>query len=139
PGTTFWISGPTLTDLSSIKSIVAGPSIGILPSPGRVQREDVALAAAPLMEGVVAGRTFLLHAVQLGNLARGSSVFFRDLWVGTVQSTKLRPDQTIDILHFVEHPTTSWCMTIPASGASAPSSSRCRARDHDCRCHRSAR
>jgi paraquat-inducible protein B len=104
PGTEFWVSGPTLTNLASIKSIIAGPSIGILPQPGSAQREYVALSQAPLMQGVVAGRTFLLRTPQLGNIARGSGVFYRDLKVGTVQATHFEHGQDFSISIFVETP-----------------------------------
>lgn len=104
PGTEFWVSGPTLTDLSSIKSIIAGPSIGMLPRPGATQQEYTALAEAPLLQGVVSGRTFLLHAPSLGNVARGSGIFYRDLKVGTVQATHFRSDKDFDVSIFVEAP-----------------------------------
>ncbi len=104
PGTQFWIAGPTLSDLASIKSIISGPSIGFLPHSGAAQNQYVALDEPPLMEGIVPGRSFVLHAKQLGNVSRGSDVMFRELKVGTVQSSKLLPDETFQATIFVEAP-----------------------------------
>jgi paraquat-inducible protein B len=104
PGTEFWIAGPNLTDLASIKSIISGPSIGFQPRAGGVQREYVGLAEPPLSEGVVAGRSFVLRAPQLGSLARGSTVFFRDLKVGYAETTKFLPDAAFAISVFIEAP-----------------------------------
>lgn len=104
PGTQFWIAGPSLTNLSSIKSIISGPSIEVLPQTGAAEGEYVALAEAPLMEGVVPGRSFVLHARDLGNISRGSAIMFRDLNVGNVQSSKLLPDETFQATIFVEAP-----------------------------------
>ena len=103
-GTQFWIVGPTLSDLASIKSIISGPSIGFLPQPGAAQNEYVALNEPPLLEGIVPGRSFVLHAKDLGNISRGSSVFFRELKVGAVQSSKLLPDGTFSAILFIEAP-----------------------------------
>ncbi len=104
PGTAFWIAGPRLSDLASIKSIISGPTIGVLPRPGAVQHDYAALAEPPLMEGIVPGRGFVLLGKQLGNVSRGSAIYFRDLNVGTVQGAKLLPDETFQITIFVAAP-----------------------------------
>ncbi len=103
-GTQFWISGPSLTDLASIKSVISGPSIGILPQPSPVQREYAGLMDAPRLEGVVPGRQFLLHATQIGSIGRGTAVYFRDLNVGFVETTRFQPDQTFEMPVFIKAP-----------------------------------
>jgi paraquat-inducible protein B len=104
PGTQFWVTEPTLTNLATIKSIISGPTIEFSPHSGAAQREYVALAEPPLMEGLMPGRSFLLQADDLGNVERGSAVMFRGMNVGSVQTTKLLADRTLQARVFVEAP-----------------------------------
>jgi len=104
PGTAFWISGPSLSDLSSIRSIISGPSIGMQPRPGKKQDEYQGLAEPPVVPERVAGTHYVLHAPRLGNVARGSQIYFRDLNVGKVEDTTLTSDQSFDVDAFVKAP-----------------------------------
>jgi paraquat-inducible protein B len=104
PGTRFRVTAPTLTDLSTIKSIISGPTIEFFPHSGPAQHEYVALAEPPLMEGLVPGRSFLLQARDLGNVGRGSAIMFRGMNVGSVQNTKLLADRTLQATIFVKAP-----------------------------------
>lgn len=103
-GTEFWIAGPSLTDLSSIRSIIAGPAIGILPQPGKAQPSYAGLMEPPAIEDTVPGRRFVLSARELGSLSMGSPIYFRDLKVGKVVSTELQPNQTFRAAIFVRAP-----------------------------------
>ncbi len=103
-GTEFWIEGPNLSDLSSFKAIIAGPTIGILPRSGSAQRSYAGLMDPPALEAVVPGKHFVLSAPDLGSLAMGSPVYFRNLRVGKVISTEFQPDQTFRASIFVKQP-----------------------------------
>lgn len=104
PGTEFWINGPSLTDLSSIRSIISGPTIGIQPRPGSKQKQYEGLAQAPVIPEPVPGKHYVLRADRLGNVSRGSQLYFHDMDVGSVESTKLNPDRTFDMRVFVRSP-----------------------------------
>ena len=104
PGTEFWIAGPSLTDLSSIRSIISGPSIGILPQTGKPQPSYAGLMEPPAIEDAVPGRRYVLSARELGSLSMGSPIYFRDLKVGKVVNTALQPDQTFRATIFVREP-----------------------------------
>jgi paraquat-inducible protein B len=92
-GTLFWISGkPSIKDLASLKSVIAGPHIGLRPSKGPAQQHYVGLAEPPPDAGDVHAAHYVLRADTLGNLSRGSPVYYRDLQVGTVAGTKLDSD-----------------------------------------------
>ncbi len=104
PGTKFWIAGPSLNDLGSIKAIISGPSIGIAPTPGKKQKQYAGLMEPPVVEEAIPGRHYVLHAAQLGSVSRGSAIYFHDLNVGSVEERKLQPDQTFDISIFVKAP-----------------------------------
>jgi paraquat-inducible protein B len=105
-GTLFWLNGasPSLTDLRSLKSIIAGPTIGIEPRPGPKQDRYVALSEPPVVPESAAGRRYVLHADTLSNVSPGSNVYFEDLKVGVVESTKLQPDRSFEVTIFVDAP-----------------------------------
>ncbi|HSU04395.1 MAG TPA: MlaD family protein [Acetobacteraceae bacterium] len=104
PGTEFWIAGPSLSDLSSIRSIISGPALGILPQTGKVQSTFAGLMEAPAIEDALPGRRFVLSAKELGSLSMGSPIYFRDLKVGKVVSTGLQPDQSFRAAIFIKQP-----------------------------------
>jgi paraquat-inducible protein B len=93
-GTTFWLEGqsPNLGDLASLKAVIAGPSIGVLPRPRRNLKHYEGLAAKPPTAGDVSGTEFVLRGDRLCTVAANSPVFYRDLRVGEVQQTALEPD-----------------------------------------------
>jgi paraquat-inducible protein B len=107
PGTRFWIDGqkPSISDLSSLKSVVTGPFIGVDPHEGPKQDHYEGLTEPPVIKEKVAGTNYTLHAATIGAVSRGSSIYYHDLEVGTVQNTELQPggDQ-FKILVFVRAP-----------------------------------
>jgi paraquat-inducible protein B len=107
PGTRFWIAGakPNLADLSSIKSVIAGPHIGVEPHPGTTQDRYQGMSEPPAVKEAVAGTNYTLTAANLGTVSRGTMIFYRDLDVGTVEQTQLEPGgQQFSITAFVRQP-----------------------------------
>ena len=107
PGTRFWIAGqsPSLGDLSSLKSVITGPYIGIDPHPGKKQAHYQGLSQPPAVKETVAGTHYILQATDLGTVSRGSSIFYRNFHVGTVESTHLQPGgNSFTIRAFVRAP-----------------------------------
>lgn len=104
PGTLFWINGPSLSDLSSIRSIIAGPSIGIEPQPGGKQSEYQGLGKPPVISEPVPGHHYVLRARDPGSVSRGSGIYFRSHAVGTIESVTLTSDRTFAISAFVRAP-----------------------------------
>jgi paraquat-inducible protein B len=105
-GTLFWIANaqPSLTDLASLRSIISGPTIQILPRPGPKQKLYHGLSRRPAVLEGVPGRRFVLHADLLGHLSRGSPVYFAGYNVGDVESTALEPDQRFTVAIFIRAP-----------------------------------
>jgi paraquat-inducible protein B len=92
-GTRFWIAGkPTISDVSSLKSVIAGPHIGIQPKPGNRQDHYVGLAEEPPDRNDTHVTHFVLRSDTLGTISRGSPVYYRDLNVGAVASSQLESD-----------------------------------------------
>lgn len=106
PGTEFWIAGanPNLGDLSSLRSIIAGPYIGMAPKDGDTQDHFTALAQPPVLPETVPGRHFVLTAEKLGNISRGTTVYYKGVDVGSVETTDLQPDRSFRIGTFVKSP-----------------------------------
>lgn len=107
PGTRFWIAGrtPSLANLSSLKSVITGPYIGIEPRPGPEQDHYEGLSGTPAVKEAMAGSHFMLDASRLGTVQRDSPIYYRDLKVGTVESTQLQPDgRHFAITTFVREP-----------------------------------
>lgn len=92
-GTRFWIAGNTVSfsDLSSLKSIISGPFIGIDPRPGKTVHHFTGLGKPPVLKTEPSGETLTLVTSKLGNISEGSPIYYRDLKVGEVQGTKLVP------------------------------------------------
>ena len=91
--TRFWVAGNSVSfsDLSSLKSIISGPYIGIDPQPGKTHHHFVGLGQPPVLKTEPEGETLTLTTSTLGNISEGSPVYYRDLKVGEVRGTKLMP------------------------------------------------
>jgi paraquat-inducible protein B len=87
-GTRFWLQGanPSLSDLSSLGSLLSGPTIVMDPGPGKHADEFVGLEKQPIAP--VTGRP-ILYEVSLGSeagsLAGGDPVTLRGFTVGEVR------------------------------------------------------
>ncbi len=106
PGTQFWIEGESvsLTNLASLKSIIAGPSIGIDPRPGSPQGVYQGLSQAPVLHFGVEGTAFVLHESMLGSISRGTPIYFLDQQVGEVKATRMVDASGFDITAFINRP-----------------------------------
>jgi len=89
-GTRFWLRGanPSLSNLSSLGSLLSGPSIVMDPGPGEKARSFVGLEREPIAPS--ATEHPLLYAVSLGSeagsLAGGDPVTLRGFTVGEVRN-----------------------------------------------------
>lgn len=90
-GTRFWLQGAAgdLSDLSSLMSLLGGPSIEMEPGAGSPQRNFVALTQAPAFKTPTAGTRLTLTASSRGSAGRGSSVYYLGLDVGKVTDVQL--------------------------------------------------
>lgn len=106
-GTLFWIAGRqvSITDLSSLKSVIAGPYIDILPHDGPTVGEFTGLPNNPVVDPELAGVDVIIQAVHKGNLAPSAGIFYGGFRIGTVEDVKMIPNGasfTIDA--FIEEP-----------------------------------
>jgi paraquat-inducible protein B len=93
-GTRFYVEGgtPTLSDLSSLKSIVAGPTIILVPGKGTRQRTFVAMTGMPPKQLEVSVPYLVRFAGDVGGLKPGSPVMLRGFTVGEVDQVQLQTD-----------------------------------------------
>lgn len=105
-GTKFWLVGakPSLTDVSSLKAVLAGVTIGVAPGPGAPTRRFVGLDSPPAVNPGAPGRYFKVNAEQIGSMRVNSGVYYHGLDVGKVSAIDLAGPQTFEITIFVAAP-----------------------------------
>ncbi|HEY3433163.1 MAG TPA: MlaD family protein [Rhodocyclaceae bacterium] len=88
----FWVVRPRFSggQLSGISTLLAGGHIEIdAGKSSNPSREFTGLEVAPIITGNLPGKSFLLHASDLGSVDVGSPIYFRRLKVGQVDSFEL--------------------------------------------------
>lgn len=97
-GTRFWLKGanPSLSNLSSLGSLLSGPTIVMGPGPGKKARHFIGLEQAPIDPS--ATERPILYEVSLdseaGSLAGGDPVTLRGFTVGEVRNVGFAYDPT---------------------------------------------
>ena len=101
--TQFWIIGQSesLSNLSDIKAMISGPSIGIKPASGAQQDRYEGLAEDPVLAFGAAGTTFKLHADSLGSAHGHTPIYYRGKRVGVVKSTAMPSPRGFAIEAFI--------------------------------------
>lgn len=108
-GTLFWIAGRqvSITDLSSLKSVIAGPYIDILPHDGPTDGQVVGLGSSPVVNPELAGINVVISAAHKGNLSPGAGIFYGGFRIGTVENVAMIPNGSSFIINaFIEAPYT---------------------------------
>lgn len=106
--TRFWAVRPqvTATGVSGLGTLLSGPYIAVDPGQSKQKRRDfVALDVPPIVTREEPGRSFVLHAADLGSHDVGIPVYFRRLPVGEVVARELDKDgKGVTIKVFVRAP-----------------------------------
>lgn len=106
-GTRFWVVSPRIGPggVSGLSTLLSGAYIAVEPGEGPAASEFVALETPPPFAATEPGRRFVLTAPQLGNVGRGSGVYYRGLRVGEVIDYRLRAEgEGLQIEVFVPMP-----------------------------------
>lgn len=104
-GTKFWIAGRTVSfgNLASLKSVIAGPYIGIAPHGGAVVHHFTGLTQAPVVQSGDRGETLTLVTDKPGNLSRGAAIYYNHFKIGKVVGLSMQPDgQKFTVSAFIE-------------------------------------
>jgi len=103
----FWIVQPqiTLSGVSGLSTLLSGNYIGFEPGLSQKSaRKFTGLDVPPVISGQP-GKAFVLNSADLGSLAIGSPVYYRQLPAGEVTGYDLQPDgKSVQIKVFVKAP-----------------------------------
>ena len=93
-GAQFWIVHPEigLSGVRGIETLLTGARINGRPGKGPVATAFKGLERTPPLENVDEGRAFVLQSERLGSMSPGAPVFYREVKVGFVETSKLDDD-----------------------------------------------
>lgn len=93
-GTQFWVVRPEigLSGIRGLDTLFSGARIVANPGRGEPAALFQALPKPPPIENAEDGRAFMLQAERLGSMLPGAPVFFREMKVGTVETSQLSTD-----------------------------------------------
>lgn len=93
-GTRYWIAGKEVnfSDLSSLKSIISGPYIGIDPHPGVTVHKVLGLSEEPVLKSEPKGLTLILHSNSFDAVQRAAPIFYRGMQIGEVRGKAQAPN-----------------------------------------------
>lgn len=93
-GALFWIVHPEigLSGIRGLDTLLTGARINVRPGKGQPVSHFVGIERTPPPEIPEEGKTFLLQAEQLGSLTSGAGVFYREMKVGMVETSRLAED-----------------------------------------------
>ncbi len=105
-GAKFWLIGaaPNLTDLSSLKAVVSGVSIGMSPGSGRPARRFSGLEEPPAVPPDSPGTLYRLEGSEIGSTRIGSGVYYHGLQVGRVTRLNITSPQSLRLVIFIDAP-----------------------------------
>lgn len=95
-GSEFWIVRPEigLSGIRGLDTLFSGPRINMRAGNGPPVNYFVGRAGPPPVDHPGEGKSFLLEADRVGTMAAGAPVFYRDIKVGAVESSRLSDDAT---------------------------------------------
>ncbi|ACB73422.1 intermembrane transport protein PqiB [Opitutus terrae] len=93
-GTVFWVARPEIgfSGVRGLDTLFTGARISLQPGQGPAATHFVGLTRPPPEENVAAGRAFLLQSDRLHSLAPGAPVYYREMKVGMVETSRLADD-----------------------------------------------
>ena len=95
-GAQFWVVHPEigLSGVRGLDTLLTGPRINVRPGRGAAVSSFKGLERSPPHENVNDGRAFVLQADRQGSLKAGAPVFYREVKVGVVETSRLAEDST---------------------------------------------
>ncbi len=95
-GAQFWIVHPEigLSGIRGLDTLLTGARLNVRPGKGPPAKQFLGLTRTPPPELSSQGRSFILQSDRLGSLTTGAPVFYREVKVGTVETSRLADDST---------------------------------------------
>jgi paraquat-inducible protein B len=93
-GAQFWIVHPEIgfSGVRGLETLLTGARINVRPGKGPPAQHFTGLKRMPPPELAEQGRSFVLQSDRLGSLNTGSPVFYREVKVGSVETSRLADD-----------------------------------------------
>jgi paraquat-inducible protein B len=93
-GAQFWVVHPEIgfTGIRGLETLFTGARINVRPGKGAPATHFTGLERAPPLENIEEGRAFVLQADRLGSVSPGAPVFYREVKVGAVETSRLDDD-----------------------------------------------
>jgi paraquat-inducible protein B len=95
-GAQFWIVHPEIgfSGIRGLETLLTGARLNVRPGKGPPATHFKGLEKSPPLENAEEGRAYLLRADRLGSLSPGAPVFYREVKVGVVETSRLDDDAT---------------------------------------------
>ncbi len=95
-GAQFWVVHPefSFSGVRGLETLVRGVRLNVRAGDGPPAQHFRGLDATPPPEQTNAGRAFHLRTGKLSGIATGTSVYYRDVKIGSVEATRLADDAT---------------------------------------------
>lgn len=93
-GSQFWIVHPEIgfSGVRGLETLVTGVRLNVLPGNGPPAKQFRGLDKPPPPDNVSLGRAFILQSDRLGPIKSGAPVNYRDIRVGSVETSRLADD-----------------------------------------------
>lgn len=93
-GAQFWVVQPEIgfSGVRGLDTLLSGPRINVRPGTGPETNKFLGLDRSPPVENSSEGRAFTLQGDKLGSLRPGAPVFYREVKVGVVETSRLAND-----------------------------------------------
>ncbi len=93
-GSQFWVVRPEigLSGIRGLETLFTGARITVRPGKGEPATSFVGLDKPPPVENIGEGRAYTLQAERLGSMSPGAPVFYREVKVGIVETSRLADD-----------------------------------------------
>jgi paraquat-inducible protein B len=95
-GAQFWIVHPEigLSGIRGLDTLITGARLNVRPGKGPPANRFIGLGKTPPPEIPEQGKTFTLQSDRLGSLTTGAAVFYREMKVGAVETSRISSDAT---------------------------------------------
>jgi paraquat-inducible protein B len=99
-GAQFWIVSPEIGfgGVRGLETLFTGARIKVRPGNGPPAKSFHGLERPPPVENVEDGRAFVLQAERLGGVSPGAPVFYREVKVGVVETSRLDDDAALVLI-----------------------------------------
>lgn len=95
-GSLFWVVHPEigLSGVRGLDTLLTGPRLNVRPGKGPPAEHFIGLERTPPPVLADEGKNFLLQSDRLGSLTTGAGIFYREMKVGVVETSRLADDAT---------------------------------------------